>query len=417
MQNTGVSKRRKRMAEKRRKYIAVGLLLLLTAGLSLGCGKGKETARSGETTELFEGVYTMSPAGVLRVNGRGYLQFFDRESDQTVYLCNQAGCNHRDADCSAYAENLQNAFYANDELYLIQFYGADRSQVMKANRYGENRQILGEMDVSPLTYTMRIYEDMLYFIGTKWQYEADNSTHTEGLYTFQLKDGTLEALPSVDTGYLISNVSDFYVTDRYIYTQYTASDTDLNDYFDSATGEFKEIEWDSIVYAYLLYRTDRQTRETELLIKEEGGDEVMLTILEAEGESFTIRLRDSILRYEGKELAEVLYTYSGDAMSWEVKPLTDGYLIWELYFEDTGEKTVEQLTNGYVVYEGRMEYRFRILENFTETGSFTDPEGNVNYYYGAVGDTLYFGGDATLYYMELEDFKEGNYEFHFIDID
>lgn len=372
----------------RRKYIAVGLLLLLTAGLGLGCGKGKETSRSGETTELFGGPYTMSPAGVLRVNDRGYLQFFDKESDQTVYLCNQAGCNHRDADCSAYAEYLQNAFYANDELYLIQLYGADQIQVMKANRYGEDRQILGELDVFPLPFAMCVYEDVLYFIG------SDIRANTERLYTLQLKDGTLEALPNADTGYRISNVSDFYVTDRYIYTQYIASDTDLNDYFDSATGEFKEIEWDSIVYAYLLYRTDRQTGETELLIKEEGGDEVMLTILEAEGESFTIRLHDSILRYEGKELAETLYTYSGDAAYWEVKPFTEGYLIRE---------------NG-------TEYRFRILENFTETGSFTDPEGSVNYYYGAAGDTLYFGGDATLYYMELEDFKTGNYEFHFIDI-
>lgn len=376
------------MAVMRRKYIAVGMLLLLTAGLGLGCGKGKETSRSGETTELFGGPYTMSPAGVLRVNDRGYLQFFDKESDQTVYLCNQAGCNHRDADCSAYAEYLQNAFYANDELYLIQFYGADQIQVMKANRYGEDRQILGELDVFPLPFAMCVYEDVLYFIG------SDIRANTERLYTLQLKDGTLEALPNADTGYRISNVSDFYVTDRYIYTQYIASDTDLNDYFDSATGEFKEIEWDSIVYAYLLYRTDRQTGETELLIKEEGGDEVMLTILEAEGESFTIRLRDSILRYEGKELAETLYTYSGDAAYWEVKPFTEGYLICE----------------------SGTEYRFRILENFTETGSFTDPEGSVNYYYGAAGDTLYFGGDATLYYMELEDFKAGNYEFHFIDI-
>lgn len=372
----------------RRKYIAVGMLLLLTAGLGLGCGKGKETSRSGETTELFGGPYTMSPAGVLRVNDRGYLQFFDKESDQTVYLCNQAGCNHRDADCSAYAEYLQNAFYANDELYLIQFFGADQIQVMKANRYGEDRQILGELDVFPLPFAMCVYEDVLYFIG------SDIRANTERLYTLQLKDGTLEALPNADTGYRISNVSDFYVTDRYIYTQYIASDTDLNDYFDSATGEFKEIEWDSIVYAYLLYRTDRQTGETELLIKEEGGDEVMLTILEAEGESFTIRLRDSILRYEGKELAETLYTYSGDAAYWEVKPFTEGYLICE----------------------SGTEYRFRILENFTETGSFTDPEESVNYYYGAAGDTLYFGGDATLYYMELEDFKAGNYEFHFIDI-
>lgn len=376
------------MAVMRRKYIAVGLLLLLTAGLGLGCGKGKETSRSGETTELFGGPYTMSPAGVLRVNDRGYLQFFDRESDQTVYLCNQAGCNHRDADCSAYAKYLQNAFYANDELYLIQFYGADQIQVMKANRYGEDRQILGELDVFPLPFAMCVYEDVLYFIG------SDIRANTERLYTLQLKDGTLEALPNADTGYRISNVSDFYVTDRYIYTQYIASDTDLNDYFDSATGEFKEIEWDSIVYAYLLYRTDRQTGETELLIKEEGGDEVMLTILEVEGESFTIRLRDSILRYEGKELAETLYTYSGDAAYWEVKPLTEGFLICE----------------------SGTEYRFRILENFTETGSFTDSEGSVNYYYGAAGDTLYFGGDATLYYMEFEDFKAGNYEFHFIDI-
>ena len=375
------------------KYIAVGVLLLLVLGMSLGCGKGKKTSGSGETTELFEGGYSMSPSGVLRVGNRGYLQFFDRESGQTVYLCNQAGCNHRDADCSAYAENLQGAFYANDDLYLIQVYSVDRVQIMKANRYGEDRQILGELDVFPLTFTMRIDGDILYFIGNKWDFEKDENS--QRLYTFQLKDGTLEALPSMDTGYPISNVSDFYVTDQYLYTQYVASDVDINDYLDLSTGELKEIEWDSIVYSYLLYRTDRRTGETELLIKEEGGDEVALTILEAAGESYIVRLRDSILRYEGKEAAEILYTYSGDAAFWEATPFAEGYLIRE----------------GWGT-----EYQFRILENFTEAGSFSDPEGEVSYYSGAAGDTLYFGGNATLYYMELEDFKAGNYEFNFIDI-
>lgn len=385
------------MAEKRRKLqvkkrLAAGVLLLWAAGIGLGCGKGKETSGGGETTELFVGTYTMSPAGVLRANDAGYLKFFDLESDQTVYLCNQAGCSHRDADCSAYAERLSCAFYADDDLYLIQSHNVDRLRVLKANRYGEDRQVLGELDVFPVPVGMKVDGDLLYFIGDKWDFEKDENS--QGLYTFRLSDGTLEALPVMDTGYRISNVSGFYVTDRYLYTQYTASDTDINDYFDLSTGELKEIDWDSFVYAYLLYRTDRQTGETELLIKEEGADDVGLTVLEAEGERFTVRLRDSILQYEGKEPVQTLYTYDGGKY-WEVKPFAGGYLICE---------------------SGAGDGRFRILENFTETGSFVDPGGDAVYYFGSAGDTLYFNGQMTLYYMKMEDFRAGNYEFHLIDI-
>lgn len=387
-----------RMAEKRGniwvKYIAV-TVLFLSAFLGSGCGNEREETKNGETTELFSGAYTMSPAGVLRVDDHGYLQFYSRESGSTIYLCNQAGCSHQDKNCSAYVEGIQTAFYFNDDLYFVQFLGGSQTQIMRANRYGENRQILGEMDVFPIPFSLRIYEGILYFIGDKWEFGEGESTHTEGLYTFRLSDGTFTALTSVDTGYRISNVSDFLVTDQYIYTQYSASDVDINDYFDVSTGELQKIDWDSIVYTYLLYRTDRQTGETELLMKEEGGDEVGVTILEANGESFIVRLYNNILRYEGEELAEVLYTYSGDKEYWQVKPLGDGYLV----------------------SEGMAPCQFHILENFTEMGMFGDAEENVNCFYGSAGDTLYFGGNYTLYYMEWEDFKRGDYDFHLIDID
>lgn len=377
----------------RGKYLAAAALLLLTAGLCSGCGNGK-TAGNGETTELFGG-YTMSPAGVLRVSDQGYLRFYSREADSTVYLCNQAGCSHQDKTCGAYVENLQTAFYYNDNLYYIQSYAGGHTQIMRANRYGEDRRLMGEADVFILPFTLCIEKNVLYFIGSSWAPGEDEST--EGLYAFELDSGTFTAFPYAETGYLISNVSDFLVTDRYLYTQYTASDIDINDYFDADTGKFQGIDLTSVVYTQLLYRMDRQTGETELLIEEAGAE---LMLLEAEGESLVIRLGNSILRYEGKEPSETLYTYSGEAEHWQIEPLGDRYLICER------------------LPEGR---QFRILENFAEAGSFADPEGIVNYYYGAVGDTLYFSGNidnrGLLYYMELENLEAGNYQFHYIDID
>ena len=380
------------MAEKKLcKYLAAGVLLLLTVGLCSGCGK--ETAGNGETTELF-GSYTVSPAGVLRVVNSRYLQFYSREADSTVYLCNQAGCSHQDKTCSAYVEDLQTAFYYNDDLYYIQSCGRDGVRIIRANRYGENREPVGEVDVFPPSFTLCIDEDTLYFIGDKWN-DGENAS-IRGLYAFRLSDGTFTAFPNIDTGYLISNVSDFLVSDRYIYTQYTTSNIDINDYFDADTGAFQGIDLKSVVYTQLLYRTDRKSGETEFLIKEEGKE---LSVLEAEGESYILRLQDSILRYEGKEPVETLYTYSGDTGYWAIKPLGEKYLIWERLQECK---------------------QFRILENFTETGCFTDPDGEVNDYIGAVGDTIYFGGNigdrGTLYYMEMEDFDAGNYIFHYIDI-
>lgn len=373
------------------KRLALVVLLLIT-GYCAGCGNGKDAAAKGETTEIF-GSWTISPAGILRVDERNYLRFYSQESDSTVYLCNQAGCSHQDKNCSAYVENLRTAFYYNDYLYLIQSDNT-HTRIQRANRYGENRQLLGETEAFPLSFSMRLYEGKLYFIGDMWDFEQDKNS--QGLYAFDLKDGTMEVFSNADTGYPISNVADFLLTDQYIYTHYTACDIDVNDYFDFNTGELQGIQWDSIIYTPLLYRTDRQTGETDLLIEEAGAE---LTLLEAEGEKLVVRLGDSILRYEGKEPVETLYTYSGGAEYWQVKSFGTGYLISDL--PSTSQ--------------------FLILKDFTETGSFADPEGKATIYYGAAGDMLYFNGSignqGVLYSMEREDFEAGNYEFHLINID
>ena len=373
------------------KHLAAALLAL---GVGLCSGCGKEAADTGETTEIFDS-YTISPAGVLRVENSRYLRFYSREEDSTVYLCNQAGCSHRDEACSAYVENLRAAFFCHDDLYYIQSVDGTGTRVIRANRYGENREPVGETDVSFGTYRTSVDGDTLYFIGDKWEDGEDASIR--GLYTFRLSDGTLTAFPQEDTGYLISNLSRYLVSDRYIYTMYTASDIDLNDYFNEETGVYEGIDLTSVVYTQLLYRTDRKTGETELLIQEDGDE---LTILEAEGEGYIVRWQDNILRYEGTERAEILYTYEGETRDWTIKPLGEKYLITERLPEC---------------------WQFRILEDFQEKGIFADPAGEVNYYYGTVEDTLYFGGNPlgdknTLYYMEMEDFEAGNYEFHITDI-
>lgn len=380
---------------KIRTKILAAVLLLLTAAACVGCGRGGEAAE-GETTELFAGAYNMSPAGVLRFDDRGYLQFYSRESDQTVYLCNQAGCTHRDKNCSAYVEGCQTAFYFRNSLYLVQLLESG-TQIMRANRFGEDRQILTQTDVNLLHFAMRIEGETLYFIGNRWEYEGEKSIQNLGLYALNLEDGTLTALSGQDTGYRISDLADFWITDRYIYTEYSASDTDINDFFDAATGQLREIDWDSVVYTYLLYRTDRQTGETKLVLQEEGGDEVGLSVLEAGGEGFIVKLNNHILRYEGEKEPEVLYTYPcpEDKTYWVAKSAPGGYLAWD--------------------YTAAHEYH--VLKDFKETDTFAEGEGETVYYLGFAGDRLYFNGNSTLYYMEEKDFREGNYRFHLIEID
>ncbi|MDE6420231.1 MAG: hypothetical protein K2K87_06865, partial [Lachnospiraceae bacterium] len=67
-------------------HLKMKAILLIISLFLAGCGT-KEDAVQGETTDIFKS-YTISPSGALKNNGNGYLLFYDRESDSTVYLCN-----------------------------------------------------------------------------------------------------------------------------------------------------------------------------------------------------------------------------------------------------------------------------------------------------------------------------------------
>ena len=387
---------------QRNKIIAMLLSIALAGTLLTGCGKETQTMEEslGETTEVFN-IYMMSPSGVLRGDGQGYLHFYDRESGQTAYLCSQTGCLHQDANCGAYINGLYCAFYYDDNLYYIRFTvdENDRAiyQLLRANRYGEERQQLAEFSPLPFPPDIKQYEGKLYFFGSDWDYEEDKAEG--GLFTVDLESGEFMQIDHVE-GYnidypLMSFSGQYYLTDRYLYRIYTSSNMDLNEFYDQETGAFLPINWDELVTTWLLYRTDRETGESELLIEEvEDSDEfVMMDIIEADGEEMIVRLYNRIIRYENGEEAEVLYEYTGEDILW----------------------TITRLGDEYLVCENKPENRFHILRDWEEADSFSALEEWCGCY-GKAGNTIYFNTNSGLYAMDYEAFLNGSYELEHIDL-
>ncbi|MGN1158899.1 MAG: hypothetical protein ACI4SE_01765 [Lachnospiraceae bacterium] len=376
------------MGKKRLRNVTGIFLFVLIVSLA-GCGK-KETVQ-GETTEIF-GTYTMSDAGALKSNGNGYLKFYDRESDSVVYLCNKVGCQHLDSDCNAYVEGLNEAFFYNDSLYIIQTADIENFYLIKANRYGEERQVLGEFRTYPLPSSMVIFEDDLYFIGIGWDYETD--TDIMQMCRLNLSDGSYEEIPNLETGYPLAELTSFLVTEDYNYLVYTAGNMDVSDFLDIESGTLTEVPWDEFKYTVLLYRVDRETLETEVLYQKElsGSENFSLRPLEVDGSRFILQVSNEIMEYDAATGQEtLLYEISG---SGQIKKAGEYYIVWDY----------------------TSPVNFILLKDWKEEGTFMDESGAVNTYFGTIGDTVYFGGDGVLYSMSYTDLKTGNYAFHYIDL-
>lgn len=362
------------------------LCLLLT-----GCGN-KESAAQGETTDIFKS-YSISPSGALKNNGNGFLLFYDKESDSTVYLCNRAGCRHIDRTCGAYFEHMCLPFFYNDNLYVVASTLPEDSQIFRADRYGENRELI--QTISYPVLQIEIVGNELYFFGIiMGEEEVGNSRHSVGqlLCRLNLDTGDYEEFPNIDTGYPNANPGYFSVTNNFIYITYNSSSIDFIDLFDSDTGELKDVAWDEIVYTDLVYRMDRDTEETELIYTREktGGNTFGVSVLEENQHSLTLFSPDRIWEYDLRTGEETILYEPIEEME-EVSRIGTHYLICNY-----------------------SEKNFVLLKDWQEVASFSGWDYEIDSYFGMSGDTVYFGRNGNLCVIKYEDLINGNYDFRIV---
>lgn len=374
-------------------------LLLILCLVLAGCGKqdAQDTAAQGETTDIFSS-YTISPSGVLRNNGNYYLLFYDKESDSTVYLCNRAGCRHIDHDCGAYFENLSNAFFYQDSLYAITMLSPESCEIFRANRYGEDRELLATISMPVLQ--MEIVGNEFYFFAPIMEEIDDNASHSVGqlLCRLNLDTGDYREFPTIDTGYPNASPGHFTITEDFIYLDYAASNVNISDFFDYQTGELKDITWDDIVYTDLLYRVDRNTEDAELLYTREsksGNGVSGLSVLEEREHSLILSCSDRIWEYDPQTGAETVLYASAD----ETTQLTEVYPLGEY--------------NMVCDYKNN---RFILLKDWQEVRSLSGAEQEVDTFFGKSGDTVYFGRWGKLCAIAYDDLINGVYDFTLIDL-
>lgn len=383
---TGGGKNPGKRSKTTKAGMAAVLLCVLHILILVGCGS--EPEEQGETTEVF-GIYTISPSGVLHADGSGYLHFYDPESEKAAYLCSHAGCLHQDSQCSAYMEGLLGAFFAQDKLYFMKS-DSEGTELIRANRYGEERKTVGTLDGFLMKEYTKQEEGKLYFISIA--YDEKEKKNIYCCYEFDPEQDALTQLALPDTGMLISSLTDVGVTESCYYYTFAGSNVNINDYYNSETGNFDELDWDNLTYIYQLIRVERDTNEAEILLTQEDG---ALT-------SFAVQIlqvqEDELLLFWDRQIVsvgldgttrEVLYEREGD---WEIDAMEDYYIV-------------SYSTSGYSTYY--------ILKDWQEVGSFTGPE--YCSYLGTSGGAVYFYGMAGLYYMDYEEMEAGNYELEKIE--
>lgn len=374
-----------------RNHYKAAVIFSVLCLLLAGCGN-REDAAQGETTDIF-GSYTISPSGALKNDGNGYLLFYDKESDNTVYLCNRTGCRHIDHTCGAYFEHMTLPFFYDGNLYVVTSIPMGGAQIFRADRYGENRELI--QTISYPVLQIETVENELYFFGVimeKVEGES-NSQHSVGqlLCRLNLDTGDYEEFSNIDTGYLSASPGHYTVTDNFIYITYNSSSIDFNDLFDSDTGELKNIAWDEIVYTDLVYRMDRDTEETELLYtREKTGGNFGVSVLEENEHSLILFSPDRIWEYDLRTGEETILYEPIDEME-EVSKIGTYYLICDY-----------------------SERNFVLLKNWQEAAFFSGWDYEVDSYFGMSGDSVYFGRNGNLCAIKYEDLINGNYDFRIL---
>ena len=374
-----------------RKFLFGAVLVLVL--LLTGCDSKEQVKQ--ETTEIFHGV-TISPSGALVFDGYTYLHFYSSETDGWVYLCNRPGCLHSDGSCGAFwGPNFAHAFFYNGSLYVLQAAGgAQGGRLIRANRYGEERQEIGTLESFPYQSTfMQIVGSDLYCITDIW---SDDESGTErALCRINLENGDCDRIPQPDTGYLAESFLDYAVTDDYLYYLYLASDIDINDFFDQDTGEFTDASWKDINYATQLYRMNRKTEEFELLLERTTVGNISHTIdlLQIEDEKLLLVLEDQVVEYD-PDTGETTFLLDMTTV------VSDDWLN----MKQVGEMWIVNMTNGQLV----------LLKDWKEVARFSGP-GEA--YYQALGmcdETVYFVGNG-LCYINYENLVNGDYTIRVVD--
>ena len=327
----------------------------------------------------------------MRFDGYGYLHFYSIETDSWVYLCNRPGCLHSDGSCGAYwgPHPPVHAFFYNGSLYVwLVASEAWDGRLIRANRYGEEREEIGKVESFPSPRTTRLVGSDQYFLCDI--FGDDGNPEETVLYGVNLENGDCVRFPQPDTGYSVEYFNDYAVTDDYLYYLYIVSDVDINDFIDKDTFELIGESWRNIVYTAQLYRMDRKTEEFELLLERTmvGTTSHPIEILEPRGEQLLLVLEDQVVEYD-PDTGETTFlldmaTVASDGWS-NMKPV--------------GEMWIVNMENGQMV----------LLKDWKAVARFSGP-GEA--YYQALGmcdGMVYFVSENGLSYMNYENLVNEDY--------
>lgn len=369
-------------------------IFILTMSLILftGCGNDAKNTKP-ETTEIFD-FATISQSGVLLNNSR-YFEFYDFATDRVVCLCNKPGCLHTDTECNGFCEGAIGSFFYNDSLYYFtnRNDGSYCYDLYKASLYGENRQkVTGGFDGSPMSCQMQLSKNHLIYVNANVDKKVDFT-----LYDIDLTNGSHVAL---DVTGLLSNelygisISDFVASDERVIVSYTGLNYDLNDYFDSASGELSGVPWDELMAYQQFVEYNLKTKEIKN-IKDLNykANEVSFNLLSLDGDVLTYFFEDKVYQYniaKGQETVVFDLNYSGDLL--DIVKVYDDYV--------------------FTLLDDNYEYYYVIISEWKdEKRIYGESAMSTGQCIGYINYGVFFRGDYGLSMIAKEDYLKDNFAF------
>lgn len=381
------------MIQKIIRRIAAGCLTV-GMGLLCGCANHEDAAqKTGETTQLLALPFAFSSSGVLKVETEtDRVQFYDFTSEQTVYLCNKAGCTHDTEDCGAYMERVRYAFYYNDSLYLVQ--GGEELQELilyQANRYGEERTKRAVIEAGIVSYSAEVVEDSLCFIG--YQFDMEEKTSAVNFYAVDLNSGEITKVEPPDLDYSLSQVEAFLVTEDACYFVCYYTDFSYGEW-DEETQQMQELDMSDFSLHAVLYKMDRNSGEFSTVLETDSDCEYYSAFLQED------RQKGTFLVQWGTQVLEI----DQQTGSSEVVFTT------EEYFQVVLVGDYEILIDG-IHREGEEISVYREWEFIK-----TLPAEELQMCYGTVDRKVIFIKDMQLMYLDYDELEQDHPTIHFIDL-
>lgn len=392
-----------------RKLFATNLICLLIL-LSSCSNHPKETASNewnNQDTWLISGA--ASAQGYYYYRDDHFLSFFDFTSKKSVYLCDKAGCTHRDGDCRAYQlfATPSGLFYSGEKLYSFEAH-ADGLKLTRRDSDGSNYEefltLMKDRQHENTTFQLsdyRVCGDFLFYIGTIIQDSGNGEAEGTGyLYQVNLISGKENMLLDLGEkgGGLVAARKGQVLLQQNLDTSKTTEDL--------ASGDYNSKEYlSSVQHKVLLW--DEKTGNTTTLLEDNRWN--LLGALAAYDNSYYI------IRWDEKHETNLVERCSFDGLNKETVfkhngqianiSLTGGNeallflrpeLVWNsfqlsnfsrnhLTFLKKGDEILFTAKDGYIFrrileYEGDLEASAHITKFAYSYLSFEDAKaGKENY--------------------------------------